>query len=344
MKATSQAGKPTTLPGGRVLAGALSVCALLSASAGGAAASIPQSAVYDVQIQGAVNGLPFARAGNMAIGPTTTAATTNGVNPIDLCLGSGSPFISPERGAIRFATNGICVNASGARQDMAFVTANQAASTVTIRPDPALSATGINGFNGSSGFTAAVWQIFDGTLTLQFQGRGETVTGTMQLLGTGAIFHSENTYNATLTGQARQLTPAADVAEPPPPRPDTTGPVVVIPRQNKTLTATSAGVVPFRLGGMLEDTTGIISLKTARKVQAAAKAKLLALGTRSFQALKGQKPIVRIKLNARAKRTLKKRKKLKVQATITLRDAASNETIKTYRFTLKTPKAKTKKR
>lgn len=343
MKARSQAGKPTRLPGVRVLAGALSVCASLFASAGGAAASIPQSAVYDVQIQGAVNGLPFARVGNMAIGPTTTAATTNGVNPVDVCLGSGSPFISPERGAIWFATNGICVNANGARQDMAFVAANQAASTLTIRPDPALSATGINGFNGDSGITAAVWQIFDGTMTLQFQGRGETVTGTMQLLGTGAIFHSENTYNATLTGQARQLTPAADVVDPPPP-PDTTGPVVVIPAQNKTLTATSAGVVPFRLGGMLEDTTGIISLKTVGKVQAAAKAKVLALGTKSFQALKGQELIVRIKLNARARRTLKTRKKLKVQATITLRDAARNATIETYKFTLKAPKAKKKKR
>jgi len=196
---------------GRTLA--LILCALAStlATAGTAGASIPRSAVYDVQISGNVNGLPFVRTGGMAIGTTVTQATTNGVNPVDLCLASGSPFISPQRGAIWFATNGICVNPNGARVDLAFVAANRGAGTMTIRPDPALSATGPNGFNGDSGFTAAVWQIFDGTMNLQFQGQGETVTGTLGLLGTGAIFHSENTYNATLTGRATQLTPAGDV-------------------------------------------------------------------------------------------------------------------------------------
>ena len=181
--------------------------------AGPASAAIPRAAIYNVQIQGAVNGLPFARSGGLAIDQTVTRATSNGVNPVDLCLASGSPFINPERGAIWFATNGICVNANGALQDMAFVSANPAASTVAVRPDPGISATGINGFNGSSGFTAAVWQIFDGSMVLRFQGQGETVTGELSLLGTGAIFHSENTYVATLTGQATQLTPGAPGAD-----------------------------------------------------------------------------------------------------------------------------------
>jgi hypothetical protein len=141
----------------------------------------------------------------MAIAPTVTRATTNGVNPVDLCLASGSPFISPQRGAIWFGTNGACINPRGALQDMAFVGVNRPAGTLSIRPDPAVSATGINGFNGSSGFTAAVWQIFDGTMNLRFAGQGETVTGAINLFGTGAIFHSENTYNATLTGQATEL-------------------------------------------------------------------------------------------------------------------------------------------
>ncbi len=196
---------------------ALALCAIGAtlALAPAAAASIPQSAVYDIQLQGAVNGLPFTRSGGMAIGPTVTQATTNGVNPIDLCLASGSPFITPERGAIWFATNSVCANANGALLDLAFVAANRAAGTTTIRPDPALSATGVNGFNGSSGYTAAIWQIFDGTMTLRFQGQGQTVTGTLDLLGTGAIFHSENTYKATLSGQATELTPSAPAGDAP---------------------------------------------------------------------------------------------------------------------------------
>jgi hypothetical protein len=193
----------------RSLAIAIGICGVLLGPAGSAGAAIPQSAVYDVQLQGNVNGVPFSRTGGMAVGPTVTAATSNGVNPIDLCLGSGSPFITPELGAIWFSTNTVCVNSSGARLDMAFVSADPQAGVVTIRPDPNTSATGANGFSQSSGLTGAVWQIFDGAMTVSFQGNGETVTGTIDFLGTGAIFHSQNRYTATLTGQARELTPGA---------------------------------------------------------------------------------------------------------------------------------------
>lgn len=196
----------------------LSAAWTLLSPANPASAAIPQSATYDVQIQGTVNGLPFARTGRLALGPTVTQATTNGINPVDLCLRSGSPFISPEAGAIWFATNGICVNANGARQDMAFVAVDRQASTISIRPDPDISATGINAFNGSSGYTAAIWQIFDGAMVLRFDGTGANISGTIDFLGTGAIYHSENRYIATLTGRATELTPSAgDIAPPAPP-------------------------------------------------------------------------------------------------------------------------------
>jgi hypothetical protein len=126
--------------------------------------------------------------------------------------------------------------------------------------------------------------------------------------------------------------------------PDTTGPVVVISARNKRLTATSAGVIPFRLGKVREDITGLVSLKTAGKVQAAAKAKVLALGSKRFRARARRGLIVRISLNARARRTLERRHQLKVHATITVRDAAGNATIKAYKFTLKAPKAKKQQR
>ena len=113
-----------------------------------------------------------------------------------------------------------------------------------------------------------------------------------------------------------------------PPPPDTTGPVVVIPGSLKTLTARS-GVVLFRYGAALEDTTGVISLKSGGT-----------LGSARFTAVTGRVIVVRIKLSAKAKKTLAKRGKLKVQAAITARDAAGNATVKIYKFTLKAAKPK----
>jgi hypothetical protein len=111
------------------------------------------------------------------------------------------------------------------------------------------------------------------------------------------------------------------------PPPDITGPVIVIPAKNKTLTARS-GAVLFGFGAALEDITGTISLKSGG-----------ALGSARITAAKGKAVIVRIKLSAKAKKTLAKRRKLKVKATITVRDAAGNATVKVYTFTLKAAKA-----
>ena len=119
---------------------------------------------------------------------------------------------------------------------------------------------------------------------------------------------------------------------------DTTAPAFTIPAKNKVLTAGKAGVVPFRLGPVAEDATGVISLRTAGKVRAAAKKKVLALGKAAFEAEKGKETVVPIRLTAKARKTLAKRKKLKVKATVILTDAAGNETPKSFAFTLKAPK------
>ena len=104
--------------------------------------------------------------------------------------------------------------------------------------------------------------------------------------------------------------------------PDTTGPVVVVSGRIKKLAARS-GVVLFRYGAALEDTTGVIALKSGS-----------ALGSARFTAAKGRAVVVRIKLSAKAKKTLAKRHKLKTQATITVRDTVGNASMKVLKFAL----------
>jgi hypothetical protein len=182
-----------------------------------ARASIPQMGTWDITLQGDVNGIGFTRPGLLVLGPTVTRVTTNGVNPVDVCIKSGSPFIAPETGAIWFYTNGICLNPNGALQDMAFVSADAQASTVVVRPDPAISATGINGFNQNNGLLANVYQIFDGSETIRFQGDGAAVQGSLNLLGTGSIYHSEQRYTATFSGGAQSFTPSQQQSPAPSP-------------------------------------------------------------------------------------------------------------------------------
>ena len=186
----------------------LTVIVLLMLLPAAARASVPQGGVWDITISGDVNGISFVRTGVLVLDGTITPVTTNGVNPVDLCIKSGSPFIAPETGAIWMYTTGYCVNPNGALQDMAFVSVDAAAGIVRIRPDPAISATGINGFNQNSGLLANVYQIFEGNETVQFVGNGATVQGSLDLLGTGAIYHSEQRYTATFSGAARTFLPA----------------------------------------------------------------------------------------------------------------------------------------
>ena len=89
--------------------------------------------------------------------------------------------------------------------------------------------------------------------------------------------------NAGQLGTAPATTSGPGPATTSPP-PDTTGPVIVIPSRIKTLAARS-GVVLLRYGAALEDTTGVIALKSGG-----------ALGSARFTAAKGRVIVVRIKL------------------------------------------------
>jgi hypothetical protein len=116
--------------------------------------------------------------------------------------------------------------------------------------------------------------------------------------------------------------------------PDTAGPALAL-KVPKSIKA-KKGVVTFNYGPAGEDTTGTVSLKSAKKIKVAGKKKVLALsGTKAFTVLKGKKIAIKVKLSKKGKAALKKLKKISVKATVTARDARGNATVKTFVFTLK---------
>lgn len=155
---------------------------------------------WNVTLQGQSQGQIFARQGFLFITPTlTTTGTTNGVNPFDVFLLSGNPGATPEAGAIWFMTNNAMVG-SPSQIDLAYVAYDPNAQLLQVQPDINLSAVGINTFNAYSGLTADVYQIFDGAMQIQSQDGFATISGIVDILGTGAIFHSNTRYTATLSG------------------------------------------------------------------------------------------------------------------------------------------------
>ena len=120
---------------------------------------------------------------------------------------------------------------------------------------------------------------------------------------------------------------------------DTTGPQIALPSSNKSLIASKTGQVRFKIGPSEENTTGTLLLKTAGKVKTATgKRRVVSLGTKSFQALDGQTATVRINLSKPKLKLLRRLKRLRAQANITLRDSNGNATIKKYTFTIKAPR------
>jgi hypothetical protein len=155
---------------------------------------------YNITLQGIVLGRSFARQGVLAF--TTpligSAGTTNGPNPFEVAIVSGNPPVTPETGAIQFTTNTLLLGGKAAI-DMAYVSV--ANNCAVVRPDPNLSAVGLNVFNALSGLTADMYQIFSGTIQICSNDNFQTITGSINVLGTGAIFHSNTPYQARLSGR-----------------------------------------------------------------------------------------------------------------------------------------------
>jgi len=134
--------------------------------------------------------------------------------------------------------------------------------------------------------------------------------------------------------------PAPASAPAPGPAPDTTGPVVRIVGATQTRTASRSGVVTLKLGPVLENVTGTVTLKSAAPVSARAAAaarRVVTLGRRSLSVAKGRTATVRVTLSRANRALLKRLRVVRVAGTVVLRDAAGNKTSRTFRFRLKAP-------
>lgn len=120
---------------------------------------------------------------------------------------------------------------------------------------------------------------------------------------------------------------------------DVEGPDLRIPASNRRLTASRTGVVRLAFGPASEDTSGVVTLKTAGKVRTGSgRRRVVALGTKAFQLLDGQTAGVRIRLGRANRALLRRAGRLRVQANVTVRDARGNATVETYVFTLRAPR------
>ena len=108
------------------------------------------------------------------------------------------PATNPQSGAIWFMTNNVMIG-NRAQIDLAFVTFDTQTNTITVRPDPRLSAVGANGFNSHSGLVANLYPIFDGSMQIQSKDGFKTISGIIDTFGTGAIFHSNTRYTAQIS-------------------------------------------------------------------------------------------------------------------------------------------------
>jgi hypothetical protein len=145
---------------------------------------------------------------------------------------------------------------------------------------------------------------------------------------TGLTPHTPPSVPAQITGAGGTAAPV-----------DVTGPAIVVPSSNKTLTASGTGVIAFRVGPVAEDATGVVTLRSAKKVATSRKA-VLGLGTKSFQVLKGRTVVVKIRMSKKARKLVAKRRRLAARAQISLRDARGNLTVRSFRLTVKAPKRK----
>jgi probable HAF family extracellular repeat protein len=116
------------------------------------------------------------------------------------------------------------------------------------------------------------------------------------------------------------------------------GPAFSIPSKNKTLSSSAGGVVGFGLAAFSAPATGTITLQTAGKVKASAKASVLALGKATFTAKKGKALTVKIKLAKKARALLKKQRTIKAVAVVTAKIATGGVTTKRYTLTIKAPR------
>jgi hypothetical protein len=157
--------------------------------------------VWKVTIAGHVSGTAFSRKGVLALARTQTRVTTNGINPVDVCLVSGNPPAAPQPGAIYLDSNAACLGYRS-KIDMGWV--KVAKGTLTFTPDSRLGATYINVHTSSSSYIfACLYYPVTGSASYTFYSNG-TVRGTIKYNGFGGAFCGWSGYVATVTGHRIQ--------------------------------------------------------------------------------------------------------------------------------------------
>jgi hypothetical protein len=161
-------------------------------------ATLTPAGRWQVTIRGTVSGWSFTRSATVTSYRTITQiGTTNGINPVDLCLKSGFPAGLPSRGAIWFGSNSGCFPYRRSYLDMAYVSAS--GTRAVVQPDSRLLATYVNTWTSSNSLAACPFSPASGTVVYQL-GAGGTITGTISLRGYGGAFCGWSNYQATLSG------------------------------------------------------------------------------------------------------------------------------------------------
>lgn len=180
-----------------VLPAVVSLLTTLSWAGGSPAQAATILQAYSVTIQGTASGWSFTRTGTLILVQTVTRATTNGVNPVDVCLISGSPAQFPQTGAISYNSNSACIK-SNATLDLAYVSVGN--GTVGVQPDQRLSATGGNSFTARNGVTACIYHPVSGVARYTLFANN-TVSGAVAITGYGGAFCKSVNYIANISGR-----------------------------------------------------------------------------------------------------------------------------------------------
>lgn len=128
---------------------------------------------------------------------------------------------------------------------------------------------------------------------------------------------------------------------------DRAGPTIsaaTLRRGNRTLLVSRRGNVRVFCGRFSESgVTGFCGARSVRRLAASGAARrsaVVKLRRSRFRARAGRPVRVRFHLSKRAMRTLRRAKKVRMRGTVNARDATGNATRKSFRFTLRAPKAR----
>lgn len=145
--------------------------------------------VYDVEIQGSLEGYNFQRQGRLVVLPfqlIESTGTRSPANQWEFWLQSGQPWASPSRGSILFVTNSFFTdggNYGRAMIQMADITWNNDGGYYIVEPNMYESQNVLNAFNINTGVTAGANIITAGGMGIGFSEDFSQVFARIEFLG-----------------------------------------------------------------------------------------------------------------------------------------------------------------